>query len=95
MAKRTPQRGADEWIAVARLTPMRWMAEKKMRLPVPWPTTPVSANQPRALQSAENRVPSMQAAVSPTRLTTEFRTMMLIRGLPVVIARRTVMSVIE
>ena len=94
-AKTTPHKGDEEWTAVARLTPRRCMAEKKMRLPVPWPATPVRANQPRAPKSAENSVPSKKAAASPTRLTSEFRTMMLIRGLPVIIARRTVMSVME
>ena len=71
------------------------MAEKKMRLPVPCPAMPVSANQPSARMLVDARVPSTAAVASPARLTSEFRTMMLIRGLPVVIARRTVISVME
>ena len=94
-AKTTPHKGDEAWTAVARLTPRRSMAEKKIRLPVPWPAMPVSANQPSALMLVDARVPSTRAVVSPAMLTSEFRTMMLIRGLPVVIARRTVMSVME
>ena len=67
-----------------------------MRLPVPWPAMPVSANQPSALMLVDAKVPRIaRAVVSPAMLTSEFRTMMLIRGLPVVIARRTEMSVME